>query len=296
LKTVKELTDKYPFNSEFIRAFAQEKNIDLSKFSPSHQELYKTILFHQAKALASDNPKAFNEAGVQKLSQRLLTHLNTLSETQAQESINRLNDLREAGKVLLASITDGEIKGLTEKRQALATALISFSEKVNSNEILHDLVSRKPGDAVGGYEFGAAKIAIADIAFSGIKGSTLELLFNDALKENSPLRNAYKAVGAHYNNPELDTNSNRNAAVLELTQGLNLAVQQIGIGTGLSNATIKDAVDSYDRTYGAEKYQDYSPSNQNPNAQVPPAAKEIFDVLTPYLTQREQIIEQRSRS
>ena len=296
LQTVKDLTAKYVLNSEHVRTLAQESNIDLAKFSPNHQELYQTILFHQAKALATDNPKAFNEAGIQKLSQRILTHLNTLSETQAQESVNRLNDLREAGKVLLASIADGEIKGLTERRQPLATALISFAEKVNSNEILHDLVSRKPGDAVGGYEFGAAKIAIADIAFSGIKGATLELLFNDALKEDSPLRNAYKAVGAHNNNSELDTNDGLNAAVLELTQGLNLVVQQIGIGAGLGNDAIKDAVDSYDRTYGAEKYQDYSPSNQNPNPQVPPSAQEIFGTLTPYLNQRVDIINQRART
>lgn len=280
----KELTEKYPLDSEFVRAFAQENNIDLAKFSPSHRELYQTILFHQVKTAATDNPRTFNDAGVQKLSKRILTNLNTLDAAQAQESIQRLAELREVGKTLFASISNDEIKGLTERRQALAQALISYVEKANSNKILHDLVSRKPGEPVGGDDLGLAKIAIADIAFSGIKPANPELLLKDALKEDSQLRAAYRAVGAHDKNPAVNNNNALNAAVLELILVLNLVVQQIGINSGLGNATIGDAVRQLPETFSEAKFEEFSASSQNASTVgANTVTQEIFDVLTPYL-------------
>jgi hypothetical protein len=292
VKAVNQFVSQYSIGSDFIRAYLQEQNIDASKFSPAHEELYQTILYYQTKALATDNKEEFNERGVQKISKRILSHLAKLSEGQIQNSIKRLSELRDAGKAVLASITNGEIKELEGKRQDLGTAITQYVEKVNALEVLDVLVIHKSDELVGGDDRGQAKIAAADIAFSGIKGASLDLLFNDALKADSPLHAAYLAVGAHDKNPAIENNDALNATVLELTQGLNLIIQQIGLSSGLSIATIDKAVGSLVKNFKEGRFEQFA----NPTQDTPTIAQKIFNSLTPYIEQRAKIIQQRAES
>jgi hypothetical protein len=198
-----------------------------------------------------------------------------------------LRDLNEAGKTLLASISSESIKELSDRRQAMGPALLNYLKKINSPEIMADLVVQEPGERFGADEVGLANIAAADIAFSGIRGATLELLFQDALQEGSPLRLAYLATGSQDKTPAVNNNDSLNAALIDLTQGLNFIVQQLGQNAGLSNQTVGSAIRSFSESFNGGNFQDFT----NPNATtVPPQAREIFDTLTPFLQQRAEFI------
>lgn len=284
---------RYGFSSEFIADYARAQGINLEKFTPSHQELFKTIFFHQAKAIASDMPEKFNDAGMQKIAQRILTHLNELNDEQVNASLARFTQLRESGTALLSSITADVVDNLSENRQALSEALINYIELVDSVEILNDLVSRKPDEMVGTDDRNMGKIAATDIAFSGVDKATLTKLFNSALEENSPLRSAYLAVGAHDRNPATRNSDAFNAVSIELTQGLNFIVQQVGEKAGLGKDEIQTATNDLMRTLTNANYGDFTGSNQNLGAlALAPEAKEIFNALSPFITQRAEYIRQ----
>lgn len=290
---IQSYTQIYGMGSDFIATYAQAQNIDLGKFTPSHQELFSTIFLHQAKAIASDTPEKFNHEGMQKIAQRILTHVNGLNDEQANASLARFAQLRDAGTALLSSITTDAVGNLSQNRQALSQALINYIELVDSTEILSDLVSRKPDEAVGTDDRNMAKIAATDIAFSGVDKATLTKLFNAALEENSPLRSAYLAVGAHDNNPTTRNIDAFNAANIELTEGLNFVIQQVGEKAGFSKDTIQAATTDLMRTLQSANYGDFTGTTQNLGTLVlAPEAKEIFDALTPFIAQRAEYIRQ----
>jgi hypothetical protein len=288
LNEVQQLTKQYAFDSDFIQSYAQEQNINLAKFTPAHRELFQTILFHQAKANATEYPRQFGETVVIKSSKDILKHLDSLSDADAQASLARFAQLRDAGETVLASIVDAEIQGLTEKRKPLGQAVIDYVDQVNSNGVLRDLACLKPGEILRGDDLGLVKAMSADIAFSGVDVATQARVFNEALKDESPLRAAYVAVGAHDNNPAIENNNALNAVSIELTQGLNLIVQQIGENANISPVTIREAVNSLTQTFGTGKYADLTGSIDDRD--VSPQTKVIFDTLTPYIAERQVIV------
>jgi hypothetical protein len=288
MNEVQRLTNQYAFESDFIQSYAQEQNINLAKFTPAHRELFETILFHQAKASATDYPRQFGEAVVIKSSKNILKHLDSLSDADAQASLARFTQLRNAGEAVLASIVDGDIQGLSDKRQAVGQAVINYIDQVNSDGIWRDLACLKPNEILHGDDLGLVKTAASDIAFSSVDIATQGLVFNEILKTDSPLRAAYKAVGAHDNNPRIDNNNALNAVSIELTQGLNLIVQQIGQNANVSPVAIRDAVNSLTETFRTGKYADLTGSIDDRD--VSPQTKVIFDTLVPYIAQREVIV------
>jgi hypothetical protein len=153
---------------------------------------------------------------------------------------------------------------------------------------LRDLACLKPEEKLRGDDLGLVKVMSADIAFSGVDAATQARVFNEALKDESPLRAAYVAVGAHDNNPAIENNNSLNAVSIELTQGLNLIVQQIGENANVSPVAIREAVNSLTQTFGTGKYADLTGSIDDRD--VSPQTKVIFDTLTPYIAERQVII------
>ena len=288
LHEVKQLTKRYAFDSELIESHAIEKNMDLARLTQNHQDLYNTIFFHQTKATATDNPSKFNETAVIKSAKNILEYVNTLSDEQAQASLARFAELRQAGEAVLASITDTDIPGLENQRQALGQAVINYVDKVNSNGILRDMACLAPGEELRGDELGQIKVAVTDLAFSSVEDGVQERIFKDAIKEESPLRSAYIALGAHDSNPAIKNNNAFDAVMIEFMQGLNFIVQQVGQNANVSPVAVRDAVGNMMQTMQTGRYEDLT--NSVEVAEVSPQTKVIFDTFAPYIAQREVII------